>query len=56
MNLSIAEAQALFDSLWRAGLRPRDWGHAPKDMSGVKDEVIQAQKEHIKDLRAVACV
>jgi hypothetical protein len=55
MKLSVSEAQALFDSLWMAGLRPQDWGQAPKDMSGVKDEVIAAQKEHIKDLRAVGC-
>jgi hypothetical protein len=51
MNLSLAEAQALFDSLWQSGLRPKDWGQKPTDVAGVKDEVIAAQKEHINDLR-----
>ena len=53
LRLSVAEAQALFDSLWRAGLRPNDWGKQPTDVAGVKDEVIGAQKEHINDLREV---
>ena len=43
-ELGESEAQELLDSLWRAGLRPKD--------ARAGSEVIQAMKDHIEDLRA----
>lgn len=56
MRLSVAEVQALMDTLWAAGVRPSDQKHKHDDGPTVaaKDQVIAAKDEHINDLRRVA--
>lgn len=46
LSLDTISAQGLFDSLWEAGLRPKN-----RESS---DAVVAAKDEHIKDLRRVA--